>query len=198
MISSRSYSSGQCRCGAVSIAIDMKPFLNYNCHCSHCRGFASRCQPQRDDTDATDDKEGVLYHGGGAVWKWNVQFLNGSDNNIEYEGSSSLGGLFAMQRGKCRICRQAIWESGQRLIFPLAMVMAAPLLPGICPDTDIFYDSGYQKGTTGTKVLQTDLGSLTYEIFLLVVKAIPSIPWSLYKRFTRTTARRATETNKVE
>ena len=184
------YSAGQCQCGAVSIAIDMKPFLSYNCHCSHCRGFASRCSRSKTDTNTSTTsssapKQGpVLYHGGGFLWKWNVHLIRGQEN-IEYESSSALFGLVAMKRGRCKMCRQAIWESGERFILPLAMVMAAPLLPEIRPDTDIFYNSGYQQGPTGTRILRTDIGSLAYEIFLIVVQAIPMIPWSLYKRLAR-------------
>ena len=164
------YSSGTCHCGAVSIAIDMKPFLTYNCHCSHCRAFASRY-----------GSEPVPFHGGGAVWKWNVAFLPGHDNNkdddalMEYERSTSLGGLFGMSRGRCRICHQPIWERGERAIFPFAMVMTAPLLPELHPDTDIYYDSGLQQGPTTSTVIRSDLGSLLYELYLIVVVAIPRI-----------------------
>ena len=163
--------SGSCSCGAVSIALDMKPFLAYNCHCSHCRGFGSKYKTQP-----------VPYHGGGAVWKWNVA-LQGQDQ-IEYERSTSLGGLFAMSRGRCKKCHDPIWESGERAILPFAMVMSEPLLP-FQPDTDIFYNSGYQKGPTGKTVIKSDLGSLLYEIYLIVFVAIPMLPWSLFKRLGR-------------
>ncbi|CAJ1970093.1 unnamed protein product [Cylindrotheca closterium] len=167
------YRSGRCKCGNVSIAIDMKPFLAYNCHCSHCRGFASKYQSKP-----------ARYSGGGAVWKWNVT-IQGSEN-IDYERSTSLGGLFAMSRGRCSQCHQTIWESGERVIFPFAMVMAEPLL-GLKPDTEIFYNSGYKdwKASPNNMVVHSDIGSLMYEIYLIVFVAIPMIPWSLFKRMMR-------------
>ena len=165
------YRTGSCQCGAVSIGIDMKPFLAYNCHCSHCRGFASKYL----STPAP-------YHGGGDVWKWNVA-LQGQDN-ITYERSTALGGLFAMSRGRCSNCHQTIWESGERAILPFAMVMAEPLLK-LEPDTDIFYDSGLKGKPTGKTVVRTDWGSLLFEIYLIVFVAIPMLPWSVFKRLTR-------------
>ena len=163
------FASGQCQCGQVKISIDTQPFLSYNCHCSHCRGFASKHAP-----------EPAAYHGGGAVWKWNVKV----DGDMDYEPSTSLGGLFAMERGRCSSCKQPVWESGERLILPFAMVMSKPVLD-FEPDTDIFYDSGLKGGTTGDVVIRSDLGSLLYEVYLIAFKAIPLIPWSLYKRVTR-------------
>lgn len=166
------YRSGTCQCGAVSIAIDIKPFLTYNCHCSHCRGFASKYHQSKP----------AKYHGGAAVWKWNVA-LQGQEN-ISYEKSSSLGGLFAMSRGRCSKCHQPIWESGERAILPFAMVMTEPLLK-LQPNTDIFYNSGLQEKPTGKTVVKSDLGSLLYEIYLIVFVAIPLIPWSIFKRLLR-------------
>jgi hypothetical protein len=170
------YSSGKCHCGAVSIAIDMRPFLTYNCHCSHCRDFASRYRP-----------EPVPFHGGGAVWKWNVDIKTTTDDVMEYERSYALGGLFAMSRGRCRICHQPIWEKGERAILPLAMVMTHPLLPELHPDTDIFYNSGLQQGPTpgSTTILRSDWGSLLYELFVIVFVAIPLLPYSIFQRLTR-------------
>jgi hypothetical protein len=165
-------STGSCRCGAVSLSIDMKPFLTYNCHCSHCRAFASKFEGRE-----------LPYHGGAAVWKWNVAIRG--DDKIEYEQTSSLGGLFSMSRGRCSNCHQPIWESGERAILPLAMVMAEPFLPGIKPNVDLFYDSGAKIRPTASRVLYTDLGSLLYEIYLVLFVAIPMLPWSLFKRLTR-------------
>lgn len=167
------FSSGTCQCGAVSLAIDIKPFLTYNCHCSHCREFASRYR-----------SEPVPFHGGGAVWKWNVALRKGHDH-LEYERSCALGGLFAMSRGRCRTCHQPIWEKGERFILPFAMVMAQPLLPELEPDTDLFYNSGLQQGPTGSTVIRSDGGSLLYELYVIVCVAIPSLPWSIFQRLTR-------------
>ena len=163
------YRSGSCQCGAVSIAIDMPPFVAYNCHCSHCRAFANRHQRQV-----------VSYHGAGAVWKWNVA-LRG---RIEYEHTTTLGGIFALSRGRCQKCKNPVYESGGRALFPLAMVAAEPVLQ-LQPDTDIYYDSGFQQGYTGKRVLHTDLGSLLYEVFVVVCVAIPLLPWSIWKRIFR-------------
>ncbi|CAB9521450.1 expressed unknown protein [Seminavis robusta] len=165
------HSSGKCRCGSVSIAIDTKPFLTYNCHCSHCRAFASRHR-----------SEPAAYHGGGAVFKWNVA-LEGEEN-IEYEQSTSLGGLLAMSRGRCSKCHECIWESGERAMLPVAMVMTE-LLPNLNPDTDIFYDSGLKGGPTTSTVIRSDLGSLFYEIIVILFMAVPTIPWTVLKRLTR-------------
>lgn len=166
------YSSGSCQCGLVSMSIDVKPFLSYACHCSHCRGFASRYL-----------HDACSYHSGAAVWKWNV-FIKGNEH-IDYEHSSSLGGLFAMSRGRCSKCKQPIWESGKRVIFPFAMVMGESLLPNLKPEVDIYYDSGHQRGAITSKVLSSDLGSLAYEIYIILFVAIPEIPWSIFKRLTR-------------
>ena len=117
------------------------------------------------------------------MWKWNVAIQG--EEHIEYEQSTSLGGLFAMSRGRCAKCHSCVVEKGKRLIIPFCMVMGEPLLPGIKPEVDIFYNSGYKKGPTGSKVIYSDLGSLLYEISLIVFVAIPLIPWSVFKRLTR-------------
>ena len=172
------YAQGTCSCGACSLAVDMKPFLLYNCHCSHCRRFASSCHHENGKPNPK-----APYHGGGAVFKWNVA-IRGQEH-IEYEQSSSLGGLFAMSRGRCRKCKEGIWESGERAVLPFAMVMGKPLLKNLEPNVDIYYDSGYKRGPTLETVLYSDLGSLLYELVIIVFVAIPCIPWSLYKRMVR-------------
>jgi hypothetical protein len=123
------------------------------------------------------------YHTGGAVFKWNVS-INGKEN-IEYEHSSSLGGLFAMSRGRCQKCKEGIWESGKRVVLPFAMVMGKPLLKELEPNIDIYYDSGYKQGPTTSKVLHSDLGSLLYEIVIIFFVAVPAIPWSIFRRMMR-------------
>ena len=175
--SSSFYAHGTCSCGAISLGIDMKPFLLYNCHCSHCRRFASSCQHDG------KTNSNAPYHGGGAVFKWNVA-IRGKEH-IEYEQSSSLGGLFAMSRGRCRKCKEGIWESGERAVLPFAMVMGKPLLANLEPNVDMYYDSGFRRGPTTKKVLYSDLGSLLYELAIIVFVAIPCISWSLYKRMMR-------------
>jgi len=70
-------------------------------------------------------------------------------------------------------------------VFPFAIVMTEPLLKGLKPDVDMYYDSGLKGGPTTPKVLYSDMGSVLYEIGLIVFIAVPFIPWSLYKRLTR-------------
>ncbi|KAL3922649.1 MAG: hypothetical protein SGILL_002093 [Bacillariaceae sp.] len=182
--SSSFYSHGKCQCGAISLGIDTKPLFTYNCHCSHCRGFSSRCRAHSNDTAKDGDtKQASSYHSAAAVWKWNVA-IQGHEH-IEYEKSKSLGGLFSMARGRCRKCHEAIWESGERAVLPFAMVMGKPLLKNIEPEVDIYYDSGYQLGPTTSKVIKSDVGSLCYELFLIIFVAIPLIPWSIFKRMMR-------------
>ena len=62
------YSSGKCKCGAVSLAIDMKPALTYNCHCSHCQKFANKHL-----------EKPVPYSGGAAMFKWTDE-----NGNVQY------------------------------------------------------------------------------------------------------------------
>jgi hypothetical protein len=117
------------------------------------------------------------------VWTWNVAIAG--HENVEYERSCALGGLFAMSRGRCRTCHEPIWEKGERAILPFAMVMTEPLLPELKPNTDIFYDSGLQQGPTAPTVIRTDFGSLLYELYVIVFVAIPWLPWSILQRFIR-------------
>lgn len=151
------FSAGTCPCGAVSVAIDLKPFFTYNCHCSNCRAYASRFQP-----------EPLPFNGGAVVWKWNVT-LYGTEN-IEYESSAAVGGLFAMSRGRCSKCHQPVWESGSRVLFPFAMVSTTPVLK-LKPNTDIFYDLGL-KGTSTCPTVNTVGYRITFlrDLFDLVLR----------------------------
>lgn len=168
------YSSGTCSCGAVKLAIDIMPLLSYSCHCSRCRKFINRYLSKP-----------VAYSGGAAVFQWNVAIEGEED--ISYEQSSALGGLFAMSRGRCSKCHQIVWESGENLIMPFAMVMTT-VLPDLKPTADIFYGSGKKEGPTAPLVFHSDLGSLAFEIFMIIFVAIPMIPWSLCARLMRSSA----------
>ncbi|KAI2500335.1 Reverse transcriptase (RNA-dependent DNA polymerase) [Fragilaria crotonensis] len=109
------------------------------------------------------------------VWRWSVK----TEGTIEYEQSVALGGLFAMQRGRCASCKDPMWERGQRLAAPYAMVMAKPL--GVVPDTNLCYDSGYKKGPADVKVtIYSDLGSLAYELWIVLTVAMWHLPQSVF------------------
>jgi hypothetical protein len=186
---------GMCHCGKVRVEILSEPFLKYNCHCSHCRAFASKYESPSSSSScsAADDAGcggnshhhdaglGLPYHPGVFVWRWSVvveEEVRGQ--SIEYEYSSSLGGLFGLARGRCRSCKQPVWERGRRLAAPYAMVMAPPLRH-VVPDTNIFYNSGLQLGTGGASTtIYTDLGSWLYEIWVVLTVAVPQIPSSLF------------------
>jgi hypothetical protein len=162
---------GSCSCGKIKIGVDIDPFLNYNCHCSHCREFASK-----ENTKA-------LYHAAGAMWCWNVD-LEDEQKVMEYNKTSALVGLFAMSRGRCRYCKDPMIEYCHRLVAPFVMVPTNVLgLPP--PDTNIFYNSGLKQGTHGLHTLYTDFGSLMYEIWIILIVAIPSIPKSILTRLGR-------------
>ena len=153
---------GSCSCGNVKIDLDTDPFLNYNCHCSHCRTFG----------------RSVIHHGA-AMWRWNVK-VNGA---VKYEKTTSLFGLFGMSRGRCESCEDPIVEWCERLMYPFAMVMGKPLkLPPA--SVNIFYNSGLQQGTNDLLTIRSDLGSMLYEFVMIVLVAIPNLPRSICARFT--------------
>lgn len=164
---------GACSCGKVRIGIDIDPFLIYKCHCSHCRAFASR------------GKDSAPFHAGAAVWRWNVEVEGNVDDILEYEQTSANGGLFAMSRGRCRQCKDPMIEYCHRMVAPFIMVASDPFKDLPSPDTNIFYNSGYQKGTGGLRTIHTDVGSLLYEVWVILIVAIPSIPRAIWSRFTR-------------
>jgi len=179
------YAVGTCSCGAVSLAVDVKPLMSYNCHCSNCRAYVSKYR-----------ENPVPCHAAGAFFKWNVSLKQDSEQHMEYEHTSALFGLFAMSRGRCKHCKQPIWESGERLVVPFAMVSGTPLLKNIEPTTNLFYNSGPQQGPTeGLKTLYTDLGSLLYELYYIASRAIPLLPWSIYKRMARDKQNRSLKTD---
>jgi hypothetical protein len=163
---------GSCSCGKVKIGVDIDPFLNYKCHCSHCRSFASRGSTK------------ALYHSGGAVWRWNA-YLDDEENVMEYDETRALGGLFAMSRGRCSNCKDPIIENCHRLVAPFVMVPTNTLVGLSHPDTNIFYNSGLKQGTHGLRTIYTDFGSLMYEIWIILIVAIPSIPKSIIARLRR-------------
>ena len=177
---------GACQCGKVRVGILTEPFLKYNCHCSHCRAFASRyCATIADNDGTCKSPEGAAavnrapYHPGVFVWRWSVLLDEDGDEAIEYEYSSSLGGLFGLARGRCSNCKQPVWERGRRLAAPYAMVMAPPLR-NVVPDTNIFYNSGFQKGTVGARTtIYTDFGSWMFQIWIVLSVAIPQLPSSI-------------------
>lgn len=177
---------GSCSCGSVQIGIDTDPFLVYNCHCSHCRKFASK--PYDDDASAAP---AALYHHGAGVWRWNVCVSgNGSNSSevlLDYEETTATAGLFAMSRGRCRQCKDPVVEWCHRLVAPFCMVACEPFIGQLKPadTTNIFYDSGLFQGTNGLRTIHTDLGSLLYEVYIILIVAIPSLPRSIWARLSR-------------
>jgi hypothetical protein len=163
---------GKCTCGAVQVGILTEPIMKYNCHCSHCRRFASRYE---------DEKEPAAYYTSAFVWRWSVRV----EGDVEFEQSTGVGAarLFGLQRGRCASCKQPVWEKGTRLALLYAMV-AIPPLQGLEPDTNIYYDSGLKQGTLGLKTtIYSDLGSLLYEVGLVLMVSIRMLPTSIFALF---------------
>lgn len=155
---------GSCKCGAVKVGILTEPVMKYHCHCSNCRGFISKFE------DKPKPYTSAVW-----VWRWALKV----EGDIDYTYTTALGGIMALQRGRCASCKQPVCESGGRLAAPYAMVLSPPL--DITPDTNIFYDSGFKQGPTDMKVtVNSDLGSLLYEIWILLTVAIPALPASIF------------------
>lgn len=155
---------GTCSCGKVKVGILTEPLLSYNCHCSHCRAFASRYHGEEQP-----------YQSAVMVWRWSVR----THGTILYEPSTGVGGLFAMQRGRCASCLDPVWEKGERFAAPYAMVMTKTLV-NVVPDTNIYYNSGFQKGPTDVKVtIYSDLGSLLYEVWTVLTSGMWYLPASI-------------------
>lgn len=188
---------GACQCGKVRIGILSEPFLKYNCHCSHCRAFASKYRTSSVDAIGKSDAS-VPFHPGVFVWRWSVVLEAEGNESIEYEYSTSLAGLFGLARGRCVSCKQPVWERGRRLAAPYAMVMAPPLR-NVIPDTNIFYDSGLRQGTEGLPTtIYSDLGSWLYEIWVVVTVAIPQIPSSIFASLSANKTLSGGKTTKLE
>ena len=154
--------AGNCSCGLVQVELLTDPVMNYFCHCSHCRKFASEYE-----------KEPRSYLAACAVWRWTVNV----QGTVEYTPSVGAWGLFSLKRGRCVQCKDPVWERGGRLAYPFRMVAAQPL--GLEPDVNLYYDSGFKDGPTHVRTIQSDWGSLLYEIWLIVTVGIPRLPWSL-------------------
>lgn len=160
---------GTCKCGAVKVGILTDPIMKHNCHCSHCRRFASKFE-----------NEPVSSFPGVFVWRWSVQV----EGEIAYEPSTGAGGLVAFSRGRCASCKQPVWERGGRFAAPFATVSIPPLT-GIETDANIYYDSGLKQGTTlGMKTnINSDFGSLLYVVWRVLTVAIPLLPASIFALF---------------
>lgn len=155
---------GTCSCGAVHVGLLTEPLMKYNCHCSICRRTASKYS-----------KEKKPYHTGVFVWRWTA-VVHG---DVEYERTTAMWGLFQLSRGRCKNCKDPVWEPGGRMLLPYAMVMAPPL--DIIPDTNIHYDSGYKEGPHDMKVtINSDMGSLAYELWILLTVGLPMLPYSIF------------------
>ena len=155
---------GTCKCGAVKIGLLADPIMKYYCHCSHCRRFASRYQPNEKP-----------YQSACAAWIWTVQVTG----TIDYEHTVGAWGLFSLARGRCSSCHDPVWEKGGRLALPYAMVMAEPL--HIQPDMNIYYDSGHKKGPANMRVtIHSDWGSFLYEIWLVLTVALVTVPSTVW------------------
>ena len=158
---------GACSCGKVKVGILTEPLFSYNCHCSHCRAFASRYH--------REGQQQPSYQSAVMVWRWSVR----TQGAIQYEKSTGVGGLFAMQRGRCASCLDPVWEKGQRFAAPYAMVMTNTL-ENVLPDTNIYYNSGLQKGPTDVKItIYSDLGSLLYEVWIVMTSGLWYLPASI-------------------
>jgi hypothetical protein len=175
---------GTCQCGKVRIGILSDPFLKYNCHCSHCRAFASKyCTFTADAAGKSCAANGAPFHAGVFVWRWSVLLEEDGNESIEYEYTSSLGGLFGLARGRCAGCKQPVWERGRHLAAPYAMVMAPPLM-NVLPDTNIFYNSGLRQGTEDLpRTIYSDLGSWLFQIWIVLSVALPQLPSSIFDYF---------------
>ena len=157
---------GCCSCGKVQIGLLTNPIFTCNCHCSHCRGFASK-----------HSKDGPKeYLPTCAVWKWSLVVRG----ELEYENTNGAGGIFALQRGRCVHCRDPVCEQGRRGAFTFATVMTNPL-PNVESDTNLYYDSGSKNGPNDMKVtIYSDIGSFFYQLWLVLIIGLPSLPMSIY------------------
>jgi hypothetical protein len=155
---------GSCQCGSVKIGLLTDPAIKYNCHCSHCRKFASAYS-----------KEEQPYQAACAVWSWTVCV----EGDLDYTYTVGCKGLFSLARGRCAKCKDPMVERGGRAAIAFSMVVAKPLK--IQPDLNLYYDSGWKQGPNNLSVtIYSDLGSFLYEMWLILIHAIPQIPYSLY------------------
>lgn len=169
---------GQCKCGAVKVGLLTDPLMKFNCHCSHCRGFASKYHEQEPKP---------TYNPTVFAWRWSAKV----EGNVEYEHTVALGGLFAIKRGRCASCKQPMFETGGRVAAPYAMVMAEPL--GIAVDTNLYYDSGVKEGPTDNirVTIHSDIGSLLYEIWIIMTVGLAMLPFSIFALFQKHTFKKS-------
>lgn len=168
---------GTCSCGAVHVGLLTEPFLKYNCHCSICRRFVSKFCTETDEPKPKPEPKSIpRYNTAVAVWRWAAIF----NGEIEYDDTTNATfGLFGVSRGRCRICKDPVCEIGRRLFLPLAMVMSPTV--HIEPDVNLHYDSGLKQGPDDMRLtLHTDVGTIAYEIWILLTVAIPTLPYSLF------------------
>lgn len=173
---------GSCRCGAVQVGVTTDPFLKYYCHCSNCRRFVSRYMED-------DKKDAKPYNSGGFVWRWSIVLMEGSEAQVEYEPTSAMMGLFAMQRGRCKKCHQPVFAKGQMGICYAGFVFL-PTFTTWTPDTNIYYNSGLEQDdgvtTPHTSVKRTyysDLGSLLGETWAFFTSGVMVLPLSILGLF---------------
>ena len=163
---------GSCRCGAVRVGLCSAPLLAYRCHCSNCRGFASKFT-----------NNVLSYNQAIWCWKWSCVVIHGQET-LEWERTSGFYGLFAMHRGRCSKCKTPVVERGaaNSLAYPYCMVMAPPLT-GIEPDTNIFWDSGTKEPSDQlATTIHSDWGSLLFEVYILLTLGLWRLPGSIWGR----------------
>ena len=65
------------------------------------------------------------------------------------------------------------------MALPFSMVVANPLK--IQPDINLYYESGWKKGPEDMRVtIRSDMGSFLYELWAILIVAIPQLPFSLW------------------
>mmetsp|Transcript_34794 Transcript_34794/g.68686 ORF Transcript_34794/g.68686 Transcript_34794/m.68686 type:complete len:217 (+) Transcript_34794:128-778(+) len=147
--------SGKCSCGAVSVSTKTDPILVAFCHCSNCRAFVKK------DVNQTS-----------LFWSRAVKV----EGPLEYTRTKALGGLLAIDRGKCAKCREPICEYGRRLYsgwtFPVASVL------GMQPTMHLFFGSGKkQEGVgDGLRKIEGDAASFLHCTYLVVTRGLAQIP----------------------
>jgi hypothetical protein len=65
--------------------------------------------------------------------------------------------------------------------MPFSMVVAKPLK--IQPNVNLYYDSGWKKGPDDVRTtIHSDLGSFLYELWVILISAVPQLPNALWMR----------------
>uniref|UniRef100_A0A6U3EMQ1 CENP-V/GFA domain-containing protein n=1 Tax=Lotharella globosa TaxID=91324 RepID=A0A6U3EMQ1_9EUKA len=150
---------GTCACGAVSMEAIGEPLDVLSCYCSTCRRMLG----------------GASRHDTMLFWSPALKVTG----EIDYEQTSSCCGLVAMQRGKCRACKDLVHEYGQRLATGSACTQAKFF--GLKPTVNIYYESRGNADdlpVPGIPVYHSDAASFGRMVLSLAM-GLYRLPWVL-------------------